>query len=66
MVQGSESDVNRKGYVETLMKPTEGVCNFVIKYTRGGKNSAPKIAEKIFSRAFPLLPFAHPIGTILS
>ena len=66
MAQGSESDVNRKGYMEKLMKHTEGVCTFVLKNTLGKKNPAPKIAGKIFSSTFPLLPFALPIGTILS
>lgn len=63
MVQGSESDVNRKGDREELMKHTEGVCTFVLKIPLVG-NSAPKIEEKIFSIAFHVLPFTLQIGTI--
>lgn len=64
MAQGSESDVNRKGDTEKLTKHTEGVCTFVLKIHYGKKNSAPKIAEKIFSSTSRLLPFVLPIGTI--
>lgn len=37
MAQGSESDVNRKGDMEKLMKHTEGVCTFILKIHWGKK-----------------------------
>lgn len=56
MAQGSESDVNRKGDMEKLMKHTEGVCTFVLKI-HWGKSSAPKIAEKNMFKLFSFASF---------
>lgn len=66
MVQGWESNVNRKGDMEKLMQYKKVVSTFMLKIHRGGKlgNSVPKIEEKIFSSLFHLLPFTLPIETI--
>lgn len=43
-----------------LMKHTEGVCTFVLKIHWGEENSAPKIAEKIFSSTCFWFAFFRP------
>lgn len=61
MVQGWESNVNRKGDMEKLMKYKKVVSTFMLKIHKGGKlgNSVPKIEEKNIFKPFSFASF-HP------